>query len=717
MRILLIFSAVFISFCSYSQLKQKLADDHYEKMAYYDAAPIYGELADKFLSKKKGSKESVKRAAYSYGKIFEFKTSNRFYNSLLKLDIKALNEKEYMEYVNQLRMVKQYQESVTIAQSALQLYPENEYFKLIATQGTKLEGLFADSTLNSVKLMPFNSNLGDFAPFYYKDGLIYTTKSVHKGFLTGRYAWDHANFTNIVFTSKEDGKWKKPKALSDQFFSRKHDGPVAFNSDETKMVITHNFSSKEKKEGVRYLALYLSEKDEEGEWTELEAFPHDVKNSNTGHGCFSPDGKTLYFVSDREGGKGRTDIYYSNFEFGEWQKPINLEVANTEGEEMFPFVSSDNVLYFASNGHLGLGGLDVFMLDLNNPNMKPINLGAGINSPADDFGFITDDSGKKGYISSDRTDFIDKIYSWERESPKIELNGYVYANYKPKEPLPNQHIVLYSNSKSDSIVLLTDDKGYFETTLSDRNSYALRTEKEFFELDEKVDFNTIGIRKDTVLKRDLNLNPTTIMVRIQVVEEKNRNGIPSSKINFLNEKTQKDTSALTDEKGYLELEVNRHQDYWVRASKKGFIDDEVGVKTGNYSDKFVELELTLPKINKGEKFKLENIFYDLNEATLREESQNSLDRLAEFLLENNLKIELSAHTDSRGSRSYNKDLSQRRAQNCVNYLIEKGVSRYNIVAKGYGETRLVNDCKDGVECSEEQHQVNRRTEVKILEIK
>ncbi|PHR47257.1 MAG: hypothetical protein COA32_07495 [Fluviicola sp.] len=717
MRILITLCAVLISFCSFSQLKQKLADNHYENMAYYDAAPIYGELADKFLSKKKGDKESVKRAAYSYGKIFEFKTSNKYYKALLKLDIKALNEQEYMEYVNQLRMVRQYQESVTIAQSALQLYPENEYFKMIASKGTKLKKIFADSLLNKVQLMPFNSNLGDFAPFYFKDGLVYTTKSVHKGFLTGRYAWDHANFTNIVFTTKKDGEWKKPKALSDQFFSRKHDGPVAFNSDETKMVITHNYSNKEKKEGVRYLALYLSEKDEEGEWKELEAFPHDVKNSNTGHGCFSPDGNTLYFVSDRKGGEGKTDIYYSNFEYGEWQKPVNLEIVNTVGEEMFPYVSDENVLYFASNGHLGLGGLDVFMIDLNNLQTEPVNLGGGINSSADDFGFIVDDTGENGYLSSDRDNFIDKIYSWERKSPKIKLNGYVYAAYKPKEPLKNQRVVLYSNNKSDSTVFQTDDMGYFETTLEERKSYALRTEKEFFELDEKVDFTTNSIRRDTVLKRDLNLNPTKITVRIQVVEKKTRNEVSQAKINFLNEETKNDTTALTDEKGYLKLEVDRHQDYWVRASKKGFIDDEVGFKTGNYSDKFVELELELLKINKGEKFKLENIFYDLNEATLRAESKTSLDRLAEFLIENNLKIELSAHTDSRGSRRYNKDLSQRRAQSCVDYLIEKGVSKYNIVAKGYGETRLVNECKDGVECTEEQHQENRRTEVKILEIK
>lgn len=717
MRLFIFLSVLILSFGSYSQLKQKLADNHFENMAYYDAAPIYSELADKFISKKKGNKESVKRAAYSYGKIFEFKISNKYYKALLKMDIKALNEKEYMEYVNQLRMVKQYQESVTIAQSASQLFPENEYFKLIASQGIKLDQLFSDSVLNKVGQMPFNSNQGDFSPFYYKEGLVFTTKSVHRGFLTGTYAWDHANFTNIVYTSKKEGDWKNPKPLSDQFFSRKHDGPVAFNSDETKMVITHNFSNKEKKEGVRYLALYLSEKDDEGEWKDLKAFPHDVKNSNTGHGCFSPDGKILYFVSDREGGKGRTDLYYSKFEFGEWQKPINLEIANTEGEEMFPYVSPDSVLYFASNGHLGLGGLDIFMLDLNNPEMELINLGAGINSAADDFGFIVGDSGRKGYFSTDRDNFIDKIYAWERNVPKIKLNGFVYANYKPKEPLVNQRVVLYSNNKSDSVILETDDSGFFETILDERKSYALRTEKEFFELDEKINFTTNNIRRDTVIKRDLNLNPTTIVVRIQVLEKESRNAVPASKVNFLNEKTMKDTAALTDENGYLELEVDRHQGYWVRASKKGFIDDEVGFKTGNYSDKYVELELELPKINKGEKFKLENIFYDLNEATLRKESKTSLDRLAEFLIENNLRIELSAHTDSRGSRRYNKDLSQRRAQSCVDYLIEKGVSRNNIVAKGYGETQLVNGCKDGIDCSEEKHQENRRTEVKILEIK
>ncbi|MEX2485774.1 MAG: OmpA family protein [Brumimicrobium sp.] len=717
MRYTLLFILFVTCFQLNAQLKQKLADTHYDNLAYYDAAPIYAELADKFLEKKKGSKENIKRAAISYGKIFDFKKSNKYYRSLLKLDFEALDENEYMEYVNQLRMTKQYQQSITIAQSASKLFPENKFFMLIASKGTDLDNFYADSTLNEVKKMPFNSSQGDFSPFIYNEGLVFTTKAIHKGFLTGHYAWDHANFTNIVYTTNKDGEWKKPKALPNQFFSRKHDGPVAFSSDETKMVITHNYSGKEKKEGIRYLALYLSEKNAKGEWNDLEPFPHDVKSSNTGHGCFSPDGNTLYFVSDREGAVGKTDIYFSKYENNEWRKPENLTQANTEGEEMFPFVSADNKLYFASNGHLGLGGLDVFALDLNNSSARPINLGAGINSAADDFGLIVDESLKSGYFSSDRGDFIDRIFSWERTLPKITLKGYVYAAYSPKESLVNQKVLLMTNNANDTIQLITDENGYFECEIDHSQNYALRTQKEFFELDEKIDFSTNEIRSDTTIHKDLSLLPTKITVKIQVLEKKSRQVIPESKISFLNQKTKHDTIVFADKNGSIELDVDRHQNYWVRASKKGFIDDETAFKTGNYSDKYVELNLELPKINKGEKFKLENIFYDLNESTLRDESKIALDKLSEFLLENNLKIELSAHTDSRGTRGYNQNLSQKRAQSCVDYLIKKGIPKYNIVAKGYGESKLVNECSDGIECNENQHQENRRTEVKILEIK
>lgn len=177
-----------------------------------------------------------------------------------------------------------------------------------------------------------------------------------------------------------------------------------------------------------------------------------------------------------------------------------------------------------------------------------------------------------------------------------------------------------------------------------------------------------------------------------------------------------DTTLITNNEGKVSVQVDRFRSYWAYATKKGYIDDETRFVTEDKSGKTIDLMLELPKIKLGTKFKLENIFYDYNKSTLREESKQSLDKLADFIIKNGVKIELSSHTDSRGSKSYNRNLSQRRAQSCVNYFIEKGVPKSSISAKGYGESQLVNDYKDGVTYTEEEHQENRRTEGKILRL-
>lgn len=712
--IIILFS--FSGIYSHAQLKKTLADKHFENLAYYECAPMYEELADKYIQKKKGSEEDILRAAISFGKIFKFEKSNHYYTAALKENENLLKEGDYMNFINQLRMVGNYIKSTEMANKALVKYGENEYFQLIAKKGMEIESIFKDSTRNAVSDLPINSDMGDFAPFIYDKGIVFTTKSKNTDFLAGRYAWDHAYFTNVVYTEQREGKWTQPKVLKNQYHSRKHDGPVAFNQTETEMVITHNYSAQEKKKGVRYLALYLSEINEEGEWEELKAFPHDTKNSNTGHGCFGPDGNTLYFVSDRNNGKGKTDLYFSKRIDNEWQTPVNLSRANTVGDEMFPYVSSTNILYFASTGHLGLGGLDIFMLDLNSENSKPVNMGSGINTPADDFGLVTDSTEKSGYLSSDRKDFIDRIYAWERTSINVELNGTLYVQYENKEPVLFHKVTLINETDQDTSIITTDGFGRFEKSLEENKAYTLLANKKYFNLQKIEEFTTDFIKGDTTIQKDLFFNPTKIKVKLLVVEASTKKPIPEAKVSIRQLEKLIDTTLLTDEQGIVELDVDRFEKYWTYGSKKGYIDDETRFKTDSKGGKIISLTLELPKIELGTKFKLENIFYDYNKASLREESQAALDKLANFILENEVKIELSSHTDSRGSNRYNKNLSQRRAQSCVDYLIKKGVPKNKIIAKGYGESQLVNKCKDGVKCSEDEHQENRRTEVKILEL-
>ena len=184
MRFLVSILLLVLSTTSFAQLKVKLAEDHFNNMAYYDAAPIYGELADKYISKKKGSVDYLYKAAIAYGKIFEFEKSNIYYEAFFKENPKALKEEDLQAYINQLRMVRQYAKSVDVSRTAQQLFPENTVFKTILDYGMDVDQLFKDSVLNSVALMPFNSIEGDFAPFLVDDKLIFTTKSVHRGFLT-----------------------------------------------------------------------------------------------------------------------------------------------------------------------------------------------------------------------------------------------------------------------------------------------------------------------------------------------------------------------------------------------------------------------------------------------------------------------------------------------------------------------------------------------------
>jgi len=384
---------------------------------------------------------------------------------------------------------------------------------------------------------------------------------------------------------------------------------------------------------------------------------------------------------------------------------------------MFPFLF-ENSFYFSSSGHLGLGGLDVFVSNYNNNALEvPTNLGYPLNAYGDDFSIVLQENGEKGYYTSNRKDFkfFDNIYALTLKNIFIHFRGTVLANTTAKEIIKGMKVIVKDEQNTIIDTLETDDFGLLDFKVKKDKNYTFYLGNQDYE-DHQELLSTKNIINSDTLKREILLNPKTVLVNVIVKDSKTNEVLANTSVKFTNKTTGEIKETTTDENGVIKLKLPRDNDYQIDVSKKNYIEKVEQLSTKTKAPE-IEVVVLLEKLMAGVSFKIENVFYDLSKATLRPESKIELDKLYEFLIKNdNVKVELSSHTDSRGSDASNQKLSQARAQSCVDYLISKGINTKNIVAKGYGETKLVNRCKNGVKCSEDEHQANRRTEIKVLKV-
>ena len=381
-------------------------------------------------------------------------------------------------------------------------------------------------------------------------------------------------------------------------------------------------------------------------WSNPEKLPAPINSEYMeSSASISPDGRTIFFVSNRPGGQGGLDIWScTKNQQGQWGNAKNLgsSVNSTENEEGVSIHPDGKTLYFSSRGHKGLGGYDIFSTTLENGNWStPKNLGAGINSPGDDVYFVMEANGKVGYYSSTR-----KNGEGEKDIYRIE----------------------FSSPEKEKTALLTLFKG-------------------------------LVIDKTTNLPLD---------AEIEIIDLEKNEQITTLKSNAAS--------------GSFLVSLPSGKNYGINVKKEGYLfySENMNIPiAANYKE--IIKTVLLDKLKAGAKIVLKNIFYDYNKSILRSESINELNRLYELLIQNpQLKVELSAHTDSRGNNDYNNKLSQERAQSCVDYLIKKGISEKQVVAKGYGKQQPlitdveINNIKTEID-KETAHQQNRRTEFTILE--
>ncbi len=559
------------------------------------------------------------------------------------------------------------------------------------------------------------------------------------------------------------------KNFSKNINTKYHEGPSTFFHDGSKIIFTRNTIAVggsifgNKKEGITRLNLYIANQ-KNGDWGNITELPFNSNDYSCGHPSISFDDKILYFVSDMPGGYGGTDLYMSKYENGNWSKPTNLGgTVNTIGNEMFPFIDEVGGLYFSSNGHPGLGDLDIFYCNTDNITKLPIgkirNLGAPLNSNNDDFGIITNADRTVGYFSSNRKrgGADDDIWKFSRlgskygcldlivtlfdEETKEPLNTFRF-DYKKKEPNSIAENATTNSTGNIKLCLEADKEfifdfskeGYYPISKDFSNKNSSDFEPSLMKvyikkippvIPNKVIEEKIPQKDKVLVQRRSDENKTSNIFKGKILAGESNEPISAVKVKFINKCTGEIQEVYTKKDGSYEFRRDLECDYELVSTKDNFgTSSEIIAKAikrnifGIKKKVAVSLNLFDTKLYKvGDLVKLENIYYDSDSYIFRDYAKKELDNLVNTLKRYpNMIIEISSHTDSRGNSLNNLRLSQLRANEVSEYITSKGINKARVKATGKGETEPINNCGDGVQCTEAEYQRNRRTEFKILTI-
>ncbi|WP_460972561.1 OmpA family protein [Spirosoma migulaei] len=534
---------------------------------------------------------------------------------------------------------------------------------------------------------------------------------------------------NNISLGYEDQPISESDRFSRTLNTKYHEGPATFTKDGSRVIFTrNNFNEgqyRKSSDGVNKLKLYTATQTS-GIWSKAEELPFNSDEYSTGHPALSKDDQLLYFSSDRPGGMGGTDIYVSKWMNGKWSEPVNLgKEVNTKGNELFPFVDEKGNIYFSSDGRPGLGDLDIFYAQLTPDGQQGLlsrNLGEPLNSPKDDFGIVTDGNRMAGYFSSNRKNggADDDVYRFTRDGalyPCRELTVSV-TDADSKQPLANTLVAMDNAVNDKQKQLKTDSEGLVRICLDVDSDFKFLASHEGY-VESKVGFSTKDLSDDQPSRLEIPLSKpkevaeVTAMttLRGRVTTQTDKMPIAGVKVVLVNECDGSSQETTTGPDGSYEFAVKPGCNYSLEAMK-----DNMGT-TGSHITKEGTGSTDLTMFKKGDVIKIDNIYYNLNKANIRPDAAAELDKVVELMKKYpTMTIEMRSHTDSRATAKYNNTLSTNRAKSAVAYLKSKGIPAKRMVAKGYGESELLNKCKDGVNCIEEEHQQNRRTEIKILKL-
>ena len=753
-RVFLLASLALSSLTAQAQsARLRAANKQFNDLSYVSAVRTYEEFLR--TDKKKvpaETRDALIKLAYSYRKLQDTRNAERVYGELVKT-YSDLDSEIYLYYAGALAQNGKYRESQKMYSQYGQKQKEDLRGQRYTVSYMDMSRFYQDSSSYQLSNLPINSRQADFSPMYYKNGLVFVSARDESGVVKRVFSWNQTPFLDLYFhpdtnqlhvpnqatdrtssailgsgsnakgaaleTTTENQVLTKAEIFSRTLNTKYHEGPMTFTKDQNFIVFTRNNSSKGKagksSDGIKKLKLY-SAVNKGGKWVDITDLPFNSNEYSVGHPAFAPDDKKMYFVSDMPGGYGGTDIYVIEYNNGQWGTPVNMgKEINTEGNEMFPFADESGNLYFSSDGHEGLGGLDVFFAELKDGvAYKGVqNVGAPINSDKDDFGFITDRTRSSGYFSSNRKRGIsdDDIYAFRRTCK--QLNIFVY-DAKTGTPLENADVRILRNGSNQDL-RLTNVEGRTDLCVETNTEYEFKAIKEGFALNS-VRFSTLTQSPKPVLNVSIYLERSeNTLVRGVVKTEVNQKPAEGVKVTLRNEKDKSEQTLTTGPDGGYEFSTKANAPYTITAQKEHYATKKSQYGKTKRNAKVVTDSLGLYGV--GDVFQLKNIYYDLNKFFIRPDAAHELDHVLAILKEYpQMQIELRSHTDARATDTYNIRLSENRARAALDYLVSRGITPRRLVARGYGESEIVNGCVDGVNCTESEHQQNRRTEFKILAV-
>lgn len=744
-NIILLVALIALPFAAQSQSgRLKYANKMYLKQSYYKAAEGFEDV----IARKTDSSTVAVRIADSYDKIGETEKAVAWYNYIGKKN--ALSKDQHLRLALLERNLENYSGSRQLLASYTEKYGEQELSSDLLGK-TSIDELKTDKGQFVLKLQNVNTSQSEIGTSFISDNEVLLSSTNRKNKISKHQQSWSGNYFYDIYRAPIDsrGSIGKMKIMKSDAKTKFNDGPAVYNA-KTKFVYFTRNNLMDGKKGTdknnAILLKILKAKMDGDKFVDVEELSINNDNFSNAHPTVSEDGKTLYFSSNRPGGFGGMDIYSVelNNEGRTVGTPVNLgEKVNTSQNEIFPhYDSRENILFFSSDGHFGLGGLDIYVAKLVKGNkVREIeNLGAPINSPYDDFSFVNDANQTKGYFSSNRNggQGDDDIYGFDQNMPirnSAILKGNV-RNLKTKSGLSNSTIYLVNKAGETLDSTTTDKDGSFEIFLSSiEDDFKVTSKKEGFITGEKqIGFEAAKEEYETQIDLIPDLDYRLIGI---VKDKKTGEPIDGVKITVVDNNTNSQfTEMSTDGKGSfnsteLPYKFSDKVNYNFKVEKTGYVTNVIDlsetldmVEDINVSNK-ISIDLTQIEVGKtdlNEVVEISPIYFDFGKYDIRPDAAVELNKVVKVMKDNpGMVIELGSHTDSRGSASTNQSLSDRRAKASADYIVTQGIDRSRISGKGYGKARLkITDAEIAkaktAEEKEDLHEKNRRTEFIIVKM-